>query len=67
MEQRRVPGIAWGLPIHGELVHAGPAGLRELATRTPVARETVFRIASMIRSFIAMATLRLREGGRITA
>ncbi|MFN2316293.1 MAG: serine hydrolase domain-containing protein [Gemmatimonadales bacterium] len=66
MEQRRVPGIAWGLLVDGELVHVGTAGLRELATSTPVTRETVFRIASMTKSYTALAILRLRDEGRLS-
>jgi len=61
----RVPGIAWGLLIDGELVHASAAGLRELETRTAVDTGTVFRIASMTKSFTALAILRLRDEGRL--
>ncbi len=64
-ERARVPGIAWGLLIDGELVHAGTAGFRELETRTPVDTGTVFRIASMTKSFTALAILRLRDEGRL--
>lgn len=66
MEQRRVPGIAWGLLVDGELVHVGTAGLRELGTSAPVTRETVFRIASMTKSYTALAILRLRDEGRLS-
>lgn len=65
-ERARVPGIAWGLLIDGELVHVGTAGLRELETRTPVDSGTVFRIASMTKSFTALAILRLRDEGRLS-
>lgn len=64
--QRRVPGIAWGLIIDGELVHVATAGIRELASGSPVDRQSVFRIASMSKSFTAMAILRLREEGRLS-
>jgi CubicO group peptidase (beta-lactamase class C family) len=66
MAERRVPGIAWGLLIDGELVHVGTAGLRELATNAPVDRQTVFRIASMTKSYTALAILRLRDAGRLS-
>lgn len=66
MAVRRVPGIAWGLIIDGELAHVGTAGLREVSSGAPVERETVFRIASMTKSFTALAILRLREEGRLT-
>lgn len=66
MEARRVPGIAWGLILDGDLVHVRTAGLREVPSGAPVERETVFRIASMTKSFTALAILRLREEGRLT-
>src|SRR5687768_8338992 len=50
MERAHVPGAAWGIIVDGELAHVGAAGLRELATKTPVKRDTVFRIASMTKS-----------------
>lgn len=64
--ERRVPGIAWGLLIDGGLVHATTAGVRQVATGAPVERGTVFRIASMTKSFTALAILRLREDGRLS-
>lgn len=62
----RVPGIAWGLLVDGELVHLGTAGLRELAGNTPVDSNTVFRIASMTKSFTAVAILQLRDAGKLS-
>ncbi len=61
----RVPGIAWGLVIDGQLVHTGAAGVRDLATKAPVDADTVFRIASMTKSFTAVAILRLRDEGKL--
>jgi CubicO group peptidase (beta-lactamase class C family) len=66
MAERRVPGAAWGLVIDGELAHVGVAGHRELAGKSPVTRDSVFRIASMTKSFTAMAILRLRDEGRLS-
>lgn len=65
MERRRVPGIAWGLLIDGELVHVATSGLRQIETGASVDRRTVFRIASMTKSFTALAILRLRDEGRL--
>lgn len=61
-----VPGGAWGVVVDGELVHTGTTGFRELATKTPVDADTVFRIASMTKSFTAMAILRLRDEGKLS-
>jgi CubicO group peptidase (beta-lactamase class C family) len=61
-----VPGAAWGIVIDGELAHTGATGLRELETKTPVTADTVFRIASMTKSFTAMSILSLRDAGKLS-
>ena len=64
--REHVPGAVWGVVIDGELAHVGVTGSREIAGRQPVAPETVFRIASMTKSFTAMAILRLRDEGKLS-
>jgi CubicO group peptidase (beta-lactamase class C family) len=61
-----VPGAAWGIVVDGELVHAGASGVRETVTNAPVDANTVFRIASMTKSFTAMSILRLRDEGKLS-
>src|SRR5579864_1659144 len=65
MAANHVPGAAWGIVADGRLVHTGAAGYRELATKTAPNADTVFRIASMTKSFTAMAILKLRDEGKI--
>jgi CubicO group peptidase (beta-lactamase class C family) len=60
-----VPGIAWGIVIDGALVHSGAAGVRDVRTGAPVEPDTVFRIASMTKSFTAAAVLKLRDAGKL--
>ena len=64
-EGSRVPGIAYGIVVDGRLVHMGTAGYRELSSRAPVDTATVFRIASMTKSFTALAILQLRDEGKL--
>jgi CubicO group peptidase (beta-lactamase class C family) len=61
----RVPGIAYGVLIDGRLVHTGTAGLRDIANNAPVDSASVFRIASMTKSFTALAILKLRDEGKL--
>ena len=61
-----VPGAAWGVIIDGELAHSGAVGVRDVVSSTPVDADTVFRIASMTKSFTAMAILRLRDEGKLS-
>jgi CubicO group peptidase (beta-lactamase class C family) len=60
------PGAAWGIVIDGELAHQGVMGVREVASRAPVDADTVFRIASMTKSFTAMSILKLRDAGKLS-
>jgi CubicO group peptidase (beta-lactamase class C family) len=60
------PGAAWGIVIDGELAHAGASGVRDIKTNAAVDADTVFRIASMTKSFTAMAILKLRDDGKLS-
>lgn len=64
-QANRVPGIAYGVLVDGRLVHTGFSGVRERDTMTPVTADTVFRIASMTKSFTALAILKLRDEGKL--
>jgi CubicO group peptidase (beta-lactamase class C family) len=66
VERAHVPGAAWGIVVDGELAHSGTAGFRDLEARSPVGSDTVFRIASMTKSFTAMAILKLRDEGKLS-
>jgi CubicO group peptidase (beta-lactamase class C family) len=66
VDRAHVPGGAWGVIVDGELVHTAATGFRELTTKTPVDADTVFRIASMTKSFTAMAILKLRDDGKLS-
>ena len=62
-----VPGIAYAVLVDGALVHTGTGGMRDVATKARVTVDTVFRIASMTKSFTALCILKLRElAGRAT-
>lgn len=60
-----VPGVAYGVTLGGRLVHSRGIGtLRVGEHATPDAR-SVFRIASMTKSFTAATVLSLRDEGRL--
>ena len=62
MQQMMIPGMAYGIVLDGELVHAGYVGVQDHNdAATSVTRETRFRIASMTKSFTAMAIQQLRD------
>ena len=60
---RHIPGAAWGIIIDGQLAHTGVTGYRDVPSKAPVTPDTVFRIASMTKSFTAIAILKLRDEG----
>jgi CubicO group peptidase (beta-lactamase class C family) len=66
VERRRMPGAVFGVVIDGRLAWVKAAGVRDTATKAPVTPDTVFRIASMTKSFTAMAILKLRDEGRLS-
>jgi len=61
-----VPGAVWGIVVDGKLVHAAASGYRELSGKTKADADTVFRIASMTKSFTAMSILKLRDEGKLS-
>ncbi|MGH9457016.1 MAG: serine hydrolase domain-containing protein [Thermoanaerobaculia bacterium] len=60
-----LPGLAWGIVADGETVVVRTAGDRDVASGAPVTRDTIFRIASMTKSFTAVAILKLRDEGKL--
>jgi len=64
--QAHAPGAAWGVIVDGQLAHTGVTGYRDLAAKAPVDADTVFRIASMTKSFTAMSILKLRDEGKLS-
>jgi CubicO group peptidase (beta-lactamase class C family) len=63
--QHRCPSISWGIVSEGQVAVAGAVGTLDVeapAPRTPTA-DTVYRIASMTKSFTCAAILALRDDG----
>ncbi|MEZ5284780.1 MAG: serine hydrolase domain-containing protein [Vicinamibacterales bacterium] len=65
-EERKIPGLVWGVVIDGRVAHLGTAGVRDRASSAPVTPDTTFRIASMTKSFTALAILKLRDEGKLS-
>jgi len=63
---KKIPGMVWGVVIDGRLAHVGSAGVRDRASNAPVTAGTVFRIASMTKSFTSLAILKLRDEGKLS-
>ena len=63
---KKIPGMVWGVVIDGQVAHLGSFGVRDRASQAPVTPDTAFRIASMTKSFTALAVLKLRDEGRLS-
>ncbi|HEX5013067.1 MAG TPA: serine hydrolase domain-containing protein [Candidatus Limnocylindrales bacterium] len=59
------PGVAYGLIEGGELIRTNGHGVARLGDTAPPDADTIFRIASMTKSFTASMVLLLRDEGRL--
>jgi CubicO group peptidase (beta-lactamase class C family) len=59
-----VPGLAYGVTLGGRLVHSRGLGTLRVGEDAPPDARSVFRIASMTKSFTAATVLSLRDEGR---
>jgi len=61
----KIPGLSLGLVDHGRPVVAKGYGFRHREAKMPATRRTVYGVASVTKSFTALAILRLEEEGRL--
>jgi CubicO group peptidase (beta-lactamase class C family) len=65
-DQERIPGMVWGIVIDQRLAHVAASGVQDRISKVPAGGTTVFRIASMTKSFTALAVLKLRDAGKLS-
>jgi CubicO group peptidase (beta-lactamase class C family) len=64
-EANHVPGYAYGIVIDGQLAFKGAQGYANLEEKIPATTSSMFRIASMSKSFTSLAILHLRDAGKL--
>lgn len=64
-DSNHLPGVAYGLVVDGKLVYKGNIGYTDIEKKIRVTSSSLFRIASMSKSFTAMAILKLRDEGKL--
>src|SRR6478735_2255143 len=62
----KIPGMIWRVVIDGRLAPVASSGVRERASGDKITNDTAFRIASMTKSFTALAILKLRDEGKLS-
>ena len=58
-------GLAFGVVQDGRLAFFEGRGFADIASKRPITEETVFRIASITKTFTAIAVMQLWEQGRV--
>jgi CubicO group peptidase (beta-lactamase class C family) len=62
---QNIPGISYGVVADNELVVSSSTGLINIERDIPANPSSCFRIASMTKSFTAMAIMKLRDEGKL--
>ena len=64
IEQEQYPGIQWQINVNDE-IYAGKLGYKNLETQDKILEDTIYRIWSMTKPVIAIATMQLVERNQI--
>ena len=65
VEETGVPGAAYAIVVDGRIETARGFGVRELGSQEPISAHTVFRIASVSKTFAAQLAAMLVDEGRL--
>jgi CubicO group peptidase (beta-lactamase class C family) len=63
--QHHLPSVVYGVVAGGQLVHTGSVGVLDVDRKNPATSQSVYRIASMTKSVVALAILQLRDAGKL--
>lgn len=66
MANQHLPGLAVAVIRQGKAVDVRTYGMANLETRTPVSRDSVFRLASLSKQFLATGVMLLVQDGKLT-
>ncbi len=66
MEYRELPGISIGIVYDQKLIYANGFGYSNLEKEIPASPSTVYRIASITKTFTATALMQLRDDGKLS-
>lgn len=66
IDEGNTPGITTMIARHGEIVHFETYGYQDIANKTPIDENTIFRIYSMSKPITGVALMMLYEEGKFT-
>lgn len=64
VDRGQLAGVTTLVARHGKLVHFDGYGVQDLESKKPVAKDTIFRIASMTKPIVGVAMMMLWEEGK---
>ena len=65
VHDRQQPGLSMGILYDGTLIWSAGYGYTDLECTEPATPDTVYRIASISKTFTATAILQLRDAGKL--
>ncbi len=65
LHERHLPGLAAGIVHDGELIWGSGYGFGDIDEKKSITLDTRFRIASITKTFTALAILQLRDAGKV--
>ena len=65
MARAKTPGASLGLAVRGRRVVCRGYGFRDRESKRPATPDTIYGLASITKSFTALAMLQLQEAGRL--
>ena len=66
MRRQNIPGLSVAVVRHGEIIKIAGYGVSSRKTRTPATPETIYKIASMSKQFVAAGILSLVQAGQLS-
>ena len=66
VESKEIPGAATLVADENHIVHLSAVGLADIGTKTPMATDSIFWIASMTKPITATAVMMMQEEGKLS-
>jgi len=66
LEQKNIPGLAYGVVLDGQLIYANGLGLANVEQQISANPQSLFRTASLSKNFTAIAIFQLRDANKLS-